>query len=224
MNKHLNSVIQKRIERTMKALEKNYMQAFYAENKEEALNLVKNMLTQGAKVAAGGSVTLAKCGIIEYLKTGGFNYLDRAQTGLDAESTHQLLVDSFSADFYLSSSNAITENGELYNVDGNGNRVAALIFGPKKVIIVAGYNKIVKTLDDAIGRVKTTAAPANAARLNYETYCLAAGECMSLKQGNPCMAAGCKNDARICCSYTVLGQQRIKGRISVIIVGEELGF
>ena len=122
------------------------------------------------------------------------------------------------------SSNAVTESGVLYNVDGNGNRVAALTFGPKSVIVVMGYNKIVKDLDEAVRRVKTVSAPANAVRLNCETYCRHTGVCVSLSKEHPEMADGCRNSDRVCATYVVSGQQRVKDRIKVILVGEELGY
>ena len=120
---------------------------------------------------------------------------------------------AFTCDTYLMSANAITENGELYNVDGNGNRVAALMFGPKSVIVIAGWNKIVPDLEAARQRVRQIAAPANTTRLNTQTPCKVLGSCQD-----------CHSDSRICCDYTVLGQQRIKGRVKVILVGEELGY
>ena len=102
--------------------------------------------------------------------------------------------------------------------------MAAICYGPKSVIIVAGYNKIVGDIDEAVDRVKRTAAPANTTRLSCQTYCREKGECMSLAQGEPGMTAGCGSPARICCSYVVSAYQRVKGRIKVIIVGEELGY
>ena len=111
------------------------------------------------------------------------------------------------------SSNAITENGELYNVDGNGNRVAALVWGPKSVIVVAGYNKIVKDIDEAKTRVREIAAPSNAARLGCDTPCTKTGHCMD-----------CSSSKRICATTVITGRQRVENRIKVILVGEELGY
>ena len=121
--------------------------------------------------------------------------------------------EAFFCDTYLTGTNAVTEEGELYNVDGNGNRVSAMIFGPKSVIVVAGYNKIVPNLEAARKRVREVSAPANAVRLDTKTPCKIIGTCRD-----------CHSDERMCCSYVTLGQQRIKGRIKVIIVGESLGF
>ena len=131
--------------------------------------------------------------------------------GLSRDDYEKIFRESFSADTYISSANAITENGELYNVDGNSNRVAAICYGPKSVIIIAGYNKIVSDIDEAIGRVKRTAAPANATRLSLQTYCREKGECMSLAQGET-LACGCGSLAAFAAT-TCVGVSDVKGRI-----------
>lgn len=222
MSEITNSVYQKSIERTASALKANNMLPYIAKNKSEALFLIKDILTEGATVACGGSVTLSEIGATELLRSGAYNFLDRE--GKSPEEVQKIYRDAFSADFYLTSANAITENGELYNVDGNSNRVAAICFGPKSVIVVAGRNKLVRTLDDAVMRVKSIAAPANTARLGCETYCLSKGECMALASGSSGMTDGCRSKDRICCSYVVTAQQRIKDRIKVILVNEDIGF
>ena len=129
-------------------------------------------------------------------------------------------VEVFSSDVFLTGTNAVTEHGELYNVDGNGNRVAAMLFGPKKVLVFAGCNKIVRDIDDAAKRVKSCATPANAMRLNLDTPCTH-GACPGT-DGELC--AGCCSENRICAMYTVLARQRVKGRIHVILIGEEVGY
>lgn len=222
MSEHKNSVYRSMLKRTAANLELNNMKTFIAETKEEALGIVKELLKEGDTVACGGSMTVAEIGAQELLKSGAYNYLDRA--GKTPEEIEKVYRDAFSADVYLTSSNAVTENGELYNVDGNSNRVAAICFGPKSVIVIAGRNKIVKNLDAAVVRVKRFAAPMNTARLGCETYCQSKGECMALASGGSCMTDGCKSESRICCSYVVTAQQRIKDRIKVILVNEELGF
>lgn len=210
------------MERTAKNLEANNMKCYIVDSKDDVVPLIKEIMNDGDTVACGGSMTLAECGVHDLLKSGAYNYLDR--DGKSGDELQAVFRCAFSADSYLSSANAITENGELYNVDGNSNRVAAICFGPKSVIIVAGRNKIVRSLDDAIIRVKRIAAPMNTARLGCETYCNSKGECMSLASGGNCMTDGCKSTSRICCSYVVTAQQRIKDRIKVILVNEELGF
>ena len=222
MSEYSNAVYQKIIERTAENLKANNMLPFVAQNKQEALSIVKELLTEGSTVSCGGSATLDETGIIGLLRSGAYNFLDRA--GKSREEAEEIYRAAFSADFYLTSSNAVTENGELYNVDGNSNRVAAICFGPKSVIVVAGRNKIVRDLNDAVMRVKRLAAPANTLRLGCETYCQSKGECMALASGCSGMTDGCRSGDRICCSFVVTAQQRIKDRIKVILVNEELGF
>ncbi len=204
---------------TVENLKKNNMNAFYAENKQDALEIVKTLIKDGDTVSCGGSSTIKEVGVIDLLKNGSYKFLNRSAPGLSKEDVEKIFRDSFSCDAYFSSSNAITLSGELYNVDGNSNRVAAICFGPKKVIIIAGKNKIVKDIDGAIKRVKSCAAPKNAKRLGLDTYCSKFDCCMS-----PEIGKGCKCESRICCSYVVSGFQRIKDRINVIIVDEELGY
>ncbi|MCH5193699.1 MAG: lactate utilization protein [Oscillospiraceae bacterium] len=222
MSEFKNTVYHKILERTAENLAGNNMKPFIAETRVEALEIIKNLLAEGETVSCGGSVTLDEIGAMELLRSGKYNFLDRA--GKSPEEAGKIYRAAFSADTYLTSSNAVTENGELYNVDGNSNRVAAICYGPRSVIVVAGRNKIVKSLDNAVLRVKRFAAPMNTARLGCETYCKSKGECMALASGNGGMTEGCKSDGRICCSYVVTAQQRVKDRIKVILVNEELGF
>lgn len=212
------------IQETMKNLEGNNMKPYFCETSQDALELVKSLLKSGDTVACGGSVTLKETGIDNLLKSGEYNFLDRGREGITPEEIEAVFIGAFSADAYLMSTNALTKNGELYNVDGNSNRVAALLYGPKSVIIVCGYNKIVEDLDEAVERVKKVAAPLNTKRLHTNSYCENAGECMSLKEDNPFMCDGCRGAGRICCNYVVSAQQRKKDRIKVIIVGESLGY
>lgn len=209
------------IEKTLAALKKNNMNAFYAQSSKEAVELVKSMLKKGDTVSFGGSVTLNESGMMELLRSGDYTVLDRFAEGVDPMDVYAKTVN---ADAYFSSSNAITEDGELYNVDGLANRVSAITFGPKKVFIIAGYNKIVKDLDAAVLRVKTVAAPKNCVRLCKETYCAKNGKCVSLLGDNPGMTEGCHSDGRICRNYVVTAKQRDIERINVIIIGEELGY
>lgn len=213
----------KRIEKTIENLKRNNMLGFYYETKEEALKKVLEFIAEGDTVTNGGSETLKQVGVIDAVRNGNFNYVDRglAQSKEEAE---ELMREAYFADVYLTSSNAVTEFGELYNVDGNSNRVSAILYGPKSVIVVCGYNKIVKNFDEAVYRVKTKAAPPNTKRLSTGAYCEHAGECLSLGADSSFMCDGCRGDGRICCNYVVCAQQRHKDRIKVIIVGEELGY
>ena len=211
------------IEKTIKALKANRMEVYYAETPEEAKKIALSLIPEGSSCANGGSVTLAQTGIIDALKTGNYQYIDRMNPDFTQEQKEEAMRAAFSADFYLASANAITENGELYNVDGNSNRVAALLYGAKNVIIVAGTNKLVKDLDAAILRVKTVAAPKNAVRLSCNTPCAKLGHCISLER-NGGMTDGCMTPARICDNFTVMAYQRHVNRIKVILVGAELGY
>ena len=224
MDNNRKAVLEKQIEKVIKALEKNNIQGFYAENSCKAVELVKTLLNKGDVVSFGGSMTLNECGVFDLLKNGDYTLLDRNAEGNTPEDIQKIYRDSFSADAYLCSSNAITENGELYNVDGLGNRVTALTFGPKSVIVIAGYNKIVADLDAAIHRVKTIAAPANCLRLNKDTYCAKCGQCVSIATGKTGMTDGCDSTDRICRQYVITAKQPMNNRIKVIIVGEKLGY
>lgn len=211
------------IEKTIMELEKHHMQVYFVANAAEAKEKVLSLIPAGATVANGGSMTLVDSGIIDAVKSGEYRYLDRNMQWLSEDEKNMRLGEIMTCDYFLSSSNAITENGELYNVDGTSNRVNALLYGPKNVIIVAGINKIVPDLEAAVRRVKEIAAPKNCKRLNCNTYCIHKGHCVSLDRGGD-MADGCDSNARICCNYTVMASQRLHDRVKVILVNEELGY
>lgn len=220
----LNEVTRNRLIRTKEALEANNFEVYVVSDREAARQQVKALLADGCTIGVGGSETLNECKIIELIRDKKYSFIDRYEKGLSPDEIRARHVAALGADVYISGTNAITENGELYNVDGNGNRIAAIAFGPKSVIIVAGANKIVKTLDDAVKRVKMYAAPANTKRLGLPSYCQSFGECKSLANGSCEMTAGCKGSGRICCDYLISAYQRQKGRIKVILVEERLGF
>lgn len=209
----------KRVEKLIKNLEKNNMCGYYVDNRTAVVPLVSKILCDGDTIATGGSMSLFECGVIDHLRSGKYNFLDRYKPGLTPQQLQEIYMESFLADVYFSSSNAITDNGELYNVDGNSNRVAAICYGPKSVIIVVGWNKIVKDLDEAIARVKTIAAPKNGNRLSCDTFCKSTGRCVSDN-----MTVGCNSNDRMCSNYVVSSYQRQKNRIKVILVGENLGY
>ena len=219
----MDEAMKARVEATLKNLKRNRMEAYYVDTKEQACDLVKTLVQPGATVSCGGSVTLKQTGVYDIIASGDYDFLDRSACKT-AEETDALYRQVFSADAFFTSANAVTENGELYNVDGNSNRVASIVFGPKSVICVCGVNKLVKNIDEAIRRVKTKAAPPNTVRLGIETPCAKTGSCISLKQEDPDMCAGCHGDGRICCNYVVSAQQRHINRIKVIIIGEEYGY
>jgi hypothetical protein len=211
------------IKTTMENLEKNNIKAFYVESKDEVVPLIKTLINKGESVSCGGSVSLAECGVKEQiLNSGDYDFIDR--TGLQGEDIRVAYGKAFMCDTFFTSSNAVTRRGELYNVDGNSNRVACIVYGPKQVIMVVGKNKIVPDIDSAIVRVKEKAAPPNAVRLNLDTPCAKLGKCVSLSKDNSFICDGCSGDSRICCNYVVSAQQRHKDRIKVIIVNENLGY
>lgn len=210
------------IEKTMKNLEKNGFKPFYVKAKEEVVPLVKTLINKGESVSNGGSVTLNETGVSELIACGDYDFIDR--TGLQGEELRQSYIRAFGCDTYFCSSNAVTENGELYNVDGNSNRVACIVYGPRQVIMVIGKNKIVKNINEAVVRVKEQAAPPNTVRLNIDTPCSKTGKCVSLSSENSDLCDGCAVDGRICCNYVVSAKQRHKNRIKIIIVDDNLGY
>ena len=213
MDKNLKWINEQKIIRTIEALEKNNMNGYLVENEEELIDKIKEIVSEGSMVACGGSMSLFETGVIDHLRSDRYKFLDRYKEGLTKEEVVKIYKEAFFADAYFSSSNAITEDGQLYNVDGNGNRVAALLYGPEKVIIICGVNKIVATLEDAIKRNEAVSAPANAKRLNKNTPCTKVGYCMN-----------CNSKERICSEYTVIKRQSIKGRIHVIFLNKEIGY
>ncbi len=222
MDNNVKSIITKRINKTGENLRKNNMEFYYAETRGDVPAIVESLIKDGDVITNGGTMTMKECGLSELLSSPKYSYLDRSK--MTPEEVADLYIKAFSADVYISSTNAVTEDGVLYNVDGNSNRIAAIAFGPKSVIIIAGYNKIVRNLEEAEIRVKNIAAPANCERLSCETYCKEKGECVSLSMADRQMSDGCGSDGRICCNYLISAQQRHKGRIKVILVGEELGY
>ena len=202
-----------RIERTMKALALNKMKPYFVQSREELHELIRGLINGDRLITAGGSVSLKESGVTDMLMSEYKGiYIDRSE-GKNREEVEEIMRKAFVSDTFLCSSNAITEYGALYNVDGNGNRVSAMIYGPKQVIVVAGVNKIVTDISAAIKRVETVAAPKNSVRLDCGTPCAKTGKCVH-----------CRSEKRICCSYVTLRQQRVPDRIKVILVNEELGY
>ncbi|MFV0352874.1 MAG: lactate utilization protein [Oscillospiraceae bacterium] len=210
MNEHLRFSQTKRLELVQKALQANRMGAHVVQTAAEVPALLQSMLQEGETVSFGGSVTLEECGAFKLLRSGRYNLLDREAPGADKPA---IFRQSFYADTYLASANAITQSGHIYEIDGNGNRVAALAYGPARVILVAGRNKIVADIEAARQRNVLISGPANAHRVGAKTPCITTGLC-----------ADCKSPGRICCTELIIKQQQIQGRIQVILVNEELGF
>lgn len=199
-------------ENLIKNFEKRNIEAFYVENSEAAASKVLDIIKEGASVSWGGSMTLKEINIFDSLNNGSYQLFDRDKANNSTEK-EEIYHQALNADYYLMSSNAITQSGKLVNVDGNGNRLAALIYGPKNVIIVAGMNKITIDEESAVKRVRNQAAPANAVRLDQKTPCAKTGYCSS-----------CQTDDTICCQTVITRRSRQDGRIKVILVGEELGY
>jgi L-lactate utilization protein LutB len=213
MDQNVEWVMEQKVQRTIESLEKNNMEAYYVKNEKELLQKIKELIDEGATVSVGGSMSLWETGIIDFLRKENYHFLDRYVEGLSKEDIKEIYRKSFCADAYFTSTNALTENGELYNVDGTGNRVAAMIYGPDTVIVVTGTNKIVKNVEEAIERNRRMAAPANAKRLNRKTPCANLGYCTD-----------CNSPERICNDYVLIRKQGIKGRIKVILVDQSLGY
>ncbi len=211
MHQAVEQILEKRIRRTMDALRANNMEAYYVKTAAEVRAFVEQLVPAGATVSNGGSVSLAETGVMELLAGGRYHYLDRSK--VQGDELAALYRQVFSADWYFASANAVTEAGEIYNVDGNANRVAAITFGPKNVLLVVGCNKLVKDMPAAEERVRQIAAPANVLRVGSKTPCAVTGKCEA-----------CHSPGRICCTAVVHRYQREQGRIKVLLVGEPLGF
>jgi len=212
------------IERTIENLKKHRYDVLYVETKEEVVPIIEGMIPEGAVIGTGGSLTLSECGVLDLLRSGKYQYMDRFNRDLTPEQAEEITQKAHFSDFFLCSSNAIIEDGSLYNVDGNSNRISAIVHGPKKVIMVVSVNKIVATLDDAIYRVKSYVAPQNCARAGIKSYCETAGICLALQQKEkPGMTEGCSAPGRSCCNHLVSTHQRFPGRITIILVGETVG-
>ena len=212
-----------RIEKTIEALKKNNMEAYFVETRDEAVDLTLSLIEKGSSIGVGGSVTINQLGMLEILRNGDYDFFDR-YAFTEREKIEEMMHKTLNADVFLCSANAITENGELYNVDGTNNRIAAILYGPKSVIVLAGVNKIVPNLEEAVIRVKTVAAPLNCKRLKKNTYCAQKGICAALSGDSNGMTDGCSSPDRICRNYVVSGPQVQKNRIKVILINEELGY
>lgn len=213
------------ISKVMESLETNNIKAYYAETKAEVCEIVRNMLFCGAVITAGGSVSLKESGVWDIINSPEYDFRDRSKQGITEEERAEAYKSAIGCDFFFCSSNAVTENGELVNVDGNANRVSSIAFGPKRVVMVVGVNKLVKDIDEGLLRVKKIAAPKNAVRLNTGTPCQKLGHCVALEKSEcPAMTEGCKSPRRMCIEYLISGFQKEKDRVNVIFCGETLGY
>ncbi len=213
MDKNVSWFINKQVEKVVAGLEKHNMKGYFVNNEEELLQILKELIEEKSVVGIGDSVTLEETGVLEFLRKGNYCFLDKYRQGITSEKKKQIYIQNFSADTFLSGTNALTEEGELYNIDGNGSRIAPIIYGPKQVILVVGINKLVRNLEEAQSRVRNYAAPMDAKRLNKDTPCTKLGHCID-----------CKSPNRICNDFVTITGQFVKDRIKVIIVGKTLGY
>lgn len=200
-------------ESIIKALNKRNMTAYYCQSKEDCTKKILSLIPQGSVISWGGSESIKECEIPTKLKNEGiYTVLDRSEY-VTPEAQQEFAVKSFQSDYFLMSTNAITLDGELINVDGNGNRVASLIYGPKHVIVVVGMNKVVSSVEEGYKRTRNIASPPNTVRLNKNTPCSVTGKC------GDCMCDDC-----ICNQIVITRRSRDKDRIIVLLVNDNLGF
>ena len=196
----------------IKGLERRNMTGEYCATTDDAKAAIARFLIPGTSVAAGGSATLGQLGFAEAAKAAGCNFLDRFAANTPEEQ-REIFKEILFCDTYFMSTNAMTQDGALVNIDGNCNRISALAFGPEQVVVVAGMNKVAPDLDSAVKRARNEAAPPNCIRLCLNTPCTKTGKCMD------CGSPDC-----ICCQFLITRRSRVKGRIHVILVGQDLGF
>jgi len=202
----------KQVDRTRKALESNGFESQFVRDGQSAVTAITDMIPDGATVGIGGSTTLNQIGFFEAAKVRGMKLLNPFAQGITPEERNAVTRKIFSCDYFLCSTNAITEEGQLYNVDATGNRVAAMFFGPKKTVVVCGINKIVKDLEQARKRVWNLAAPMNAKRLGRKTPCTQTGVC-----------SDCNSPERISNISVEIVKKPTRSDILVLLVGELLG-
>ena len=196
-------------QKVIKGLQSRNMSGYYAESREEALRLALELIPEGSTATMGGGVSVHEIGLVDALKQGNYKFIDR-----DAyEDKRAAMLLAYDADVFLASANAITEDGVLVNIDGNANRVSAIAYGPKKVILIVGINKVCDDVDGAMKRARNVAAPTNAQRFGLSTPCAKTGSCMN-----------CKSPDTICCQFLITRFSRHTGRIHVILVNDSLGF
>lgn len=195
--------------KVIKGLESRNMSGYYVANKEEAFKKALELIPEGSSISMGGAMSVHEIGLSDYLKNGNYNFIDR-----DAyDDPRAAMLAAYDADVFLSSVNAMSDDGVLVNIDGNANRVSAIAQGPKKVVFIVGMNKVCADVDSAMKRARNVAAPANAQRFGLDTPCSKLGACMD-----------CKSHDTICCQFLITRYSRHEGRIHVILVNDNLGF
>lgn len=202
---------EKRGQILVKNLRNRHFDAWYCDTKEDALQKVLELIPEGAKIGWGGVLSAQQIGLFDALRAGNYNLLDRDLCKTQ-EEREQMMKDALFADVFLTGANGLSLDGQMVNIDGTGNRVGAIIYGPKKVIVIAGMNKVCDTLEEAVKRAREVAAPLNMMRFMKDTPCAATGKC------GDCKAEGC-----ICNQIVITRHCRPVGRIQFVLVGEQLG-
>ncbi len=208
MDKNLYTRNEKLAQKVIKGLESRNMSGYYAASKEEALQKALELIPEGSTVTMGGAMSAFEIGLVDTLMNGNYDFLDRNKM-----EPREALLKGYDADVFLTSANAMTEDGVMVNIDGNANRVSYIANGPKKVVAIVGMNKICDDVDGAMKRARNVAAPTNAQRFDINTPCKKTGAC-----------ANCKSPDTICCQFLVTRYSRHAGRIHVILVNDFLGF
>ena len=196
-------------QKVIKGLQSRNMTGYYAKDREEAKRIALSLIPEGSSVTMGGALSAHEVGLVEAVKTDSFRFIDRAAF----ENPREAMLAAYDADWFLSSANAMTEDGVLVNIDGNANRVSCIANGPKHVLFIVGMNKVCSDIDGAMKRARNVAAPINAQRFGLNTPCSKTGACMN-----------CKSPDTICCQFLITRFSRHKDRIHVILVNDTLGF
>ena len=212
MDVNIKERYRKLADKIIKGLQSRNMQGYYAETKEEALALALELIPEGSSISWGGATSAHEIGLTEAVINGNYVVYNRDAVD-DFEEKRKISIQAMDCDFFLASTNAITEDGILVNIDGMSNRVAAIAFGPRNVLMIVGMNKVARDVDAAVSRARNIAAPINAQRFPIETPCKVTGSC-----------ANCKSISSICCQFLITRFSREKDRIKVILVNDNLGF
>ncbi len=213
MNEYLEKIVEVKKQRMVEAYKKHHMELIFMENAEQLREYLKGILHSGKSVCVGGSQTLFETGVIDQIRNSDVVFYDRYEEGLTPDQIQEVFRKGFFSDIYFTSTNALTVDGCLYNIDYTGNRVASMIYGPKEVYVIAGKNKVFDSEASAIEHVKNVACPANCARYHRNTPCVKLGKCMD-----------CASEEKLCSSYVKMGFQKELNRIKVIVLNEEYGF
>ena len=212
MTEQMKTYYEKRAQVLVKNLKSRHFEAYYCPDSASALAKALELIPEGASVGWGGALSAQQIGLIDAVKSGSFAAIDRDAATTPEERT-QALKRCLTADVFLCGANALSLDGQMVSIDGTGNRVAAIAYGPDTILVIAGMNKVCDTLDDAVTRARTVAAPMNKQRFPFKTPCEVTGAC-----------ADCKSEESICNQILITRNCRPAGRIKFVLVGEELGF